>query len=158
MTSGDEPPTTATFSTVMPFRYRIVIGCLGFTATAGSVVAVWETGPWALAVGLFMAVVFLPVLFMKTRISVGAQDLQVRVLRVFSTKIRHRDITGLSAGPVTGLREGMGLRVLPDATGYLVGGPSVRIECGKSALLVSCNDPDGLQAALVPRLVAGPGS
>ena len=156
MTSGEERPV-ATSRTAIPVRYRVVLGSLGFAAAAGSVIAALEEGPGLLAMGLLMAAVFAPVMMMTARIEVGEQGVRIRVAAIFSTEIRYREITGVSAGPVTGLREGMGLRILPDGTGYLVGGPSVRIECGGTAVLVSCSDPGRLLDAVAPRLGTAPG-
>ncbi|GLB68962.1 hypothetical protein [Arthrobacter mangrovi] len=62
---------------------------------------------------------------------------------MFSTEVLYRDITEISAGPTTGLLQGMGLRILPrQGTGYLVGGPTVQIRTGNSTLLVSCTRPE----------------
>ncbi|WP_160667924.1 hypothetical protein [Pseudarthrobacter sp. ATCC 49987] len=67
----------------------------------------------------------------------------MRVAGLFSTKIAYKEITVVSTGPSTGIREGMGLRVLPGGgTGYLVGGPTVRIQGAGTWLLVSCADPE----------------
>lgn len=138
----------------MPVRHRVLLGVLGFTAIAGTAVAALEAGPLALGAGLFIAAIFVPILLMTARISVSGQSIRIRVAAVFATEIPYREITGVSAGPVTGLREGMGLRIIPDGSGYLVGGPSVRIECGKTAVLVSCSNPDRLLDALAPHLSA----
>ncbi|MDK1360721.1 hypothetical protein QNO00_10640 [Arthrobacter sp. zg-Y1219] len=157
MTSGEENQA-ATFRTAMPARYRGILGGLGFATVAGTVIAALEEGPLALGAGLFIAVIFVPVLLMTARISISEQGIRIRVAAVFATEIPYREITGVSVGPVTGLREGMGLRILPDGTGYLVGGPSVRIECGRTAVLVSCRSPDRLLDALAPHLSAASGS
>ena len=133
----------------MPLRYRMLLGALGFAAVAGSVLAALDSGgAAALVTGAFIAVIFVPVLLMTARVSVGEHDIGIRVAGFFATEVPYREITAVCAGPVTGLRYGMGLRTLPDGTGYLVGGPSVRIETGKTAVLVSCSEPDRLLAAI----------
>ncbi|WAP52053.1 hypothetical protein OL239_01630 [Arthrobacter sp. ATA002] len=93
-----------------------------------------------------------PIVMMTARVRVGGEGLHIRVAGIISTEVKYREIRAISAGPVTGLRYGMGLRVLPEGTGYLVGGPSVRIECAGGDVLVSCGEPDRLLAAVVPRL------
>ena len=151
MTSGGNTQPL-TFRTPIPARYRWVLGVLGALAVAGTVAAAREAGPAALLTGVFTAVLFAAVLMMTARIQVGGQGLRIRVAGVFTTEILYREMTAVSAGPVTGLRYGMGLRILPEGTGYLVGGPSVRIGCRNSEVLVSCQEPERLIAAVAPRL------
>lgn len=140
------------FSTAIPLRYRIILGTLGFAGVAGSVVAALDEAAGALIIGALIAVIFIPVLLMSARVSVGEHSIGIRVAGFFATEVPYREITAVSAGPVTGLREGMGLRILPDGTGYLVGGPSVRIETGKTAVLVSCSEPDRLLDCIAAHL------
>ena len=156
MTSGEEP-TATTFRARIPVRYKAALGVLGLTAAGGSALAALEAGPLPLVTGLLIAAVFVPILMMTARISVGEDGVRIRVAALFSTQIRYGEITGISAGPVTGLREGMGLRILPDGTGYLVGGPSIRIDCGNTCVVVSCTHPEQLLACLGPRLEAAAG-
>ena len=145
------------FRTPMPVRYRLILGLLGLVSAAGTVAAALDADPAVLWVGVFIVLIFGPVLLMTAKISVGAQGMGIRVAGMFSTEIPYREITAVSAGPVTGIREGMGLRILPDGTGYLVGGPSVRIDCGSTAVLVSCRDPERLLACLAPHVKSAPG-
>lgn len=137
-------------------RYRMVLGFLGLAVLAGTAAAAAEAGPGALLPGLFVAAIMAPILMMRARIRVGPQSLHIRVAGIISTEVPYREITAISAGPVTGLREGMGLRILPGGTGYLVGGPSVRIGCRYTDVLVSCSEPDRLLAAVTPLLPALP--
>lgn len=155
MTPGETTAET-TFRAAIPLRYRVILGTLGFVAVAGSAVAALEGGTAALVTAAFIAVVFVPVLLMTAKVSLSGQGIGIRVAGFFSTEVPYREITAVTAGPMTGLREGMGLRILPDGTGYLVGGPSVRIETGKTAVLVSCSHPERLIAAVSPHL-PGPG-
>ena len=140
----------------MPTRYRLILGALGVAAVAGPVAAARAADLWALLVGVLLAVVFSAVLLMTARIQVDSQGLRIRVAGVMGTYIHYREMTAISAGPVTGLRYGMGLRILPDGIGYLVGGPSVRIRCRSGDVLVSCNSPDRLLAAVAPHLPGTP--
>ncbi|WP_341394450.1 hypothetical protein [Arthrobacter sp. G119Y2] len=155
MTSGDE--TTTMFRTRMPVRYRLILGLLGLISAAGTVAAALDADPAVLWVGAFIVLIFVPVLVMTARITVGGKGMEIRVAGMFSTEIPYREITAVSAGPDTGIREGMGLRILPDGTGYLVGGPSVRIDCGYTAVLVSCREPERLLACLAPHVNSVPG-
>ena len=154
MTSGEETQTLA-FRTRMPARYRLILSVLGLAVLAGTAAASAEAGPGALVTGLFVGAVMVPIVMMTARIRVGPQSLHIRVAGIISTEIPYREISSVSAGPVTGLREGMGLRILPGGTGYLVGGPSVRVQCRFTDVLVSCRDPDQLLAAVRPLLRTG---
>ena len=156
MTSG-EGTQPQIFRTAIPTRYRLVLGILGLAVLAGTTLAALEAGPGVLVTGIFTAAIIAPMVFMTARIRVGAASLQIRVAGVFRTEVPYRDMRTVSVGPVTGLRYGMGLRILPEGTGYLVGGPSVRIQCLGSDVLVSCSEPERLLAAVVPRLARGPG-
>ncbi|MCC3268746.1 hypothetical protein MUG94_16660 [Arthrobacter gengyunqii] len=153
MTTGEETQPR-TFRAAMPLRYRLVLGVLGFTGAAGCVLAVAEGGRAGLITGAAVAGLFLAVIMITVRLHVGEDSLRIRVAGVFSTEVPYREMTAVSRGPVTGMRYGMGLRILPDGTGYLVGGPSVLIECRTGNVLVSCSHPDQLLAALAPRLSA----
>ncbi len=138
----------------MPLRYRLVLGLLGLPGAAGCVLAVAEGGRAAVITGVLVAGLFLAVIMITVHLHVGEEGLRIRVAGIFSTEVPYREMTAVSRGPVTGMRYGMGLRILPEGTGYLVGGPSVRIECRTGNLLVSCSHPDELLAALAPRLSA----
>lgn len=139
----------------MPTRYRLLLGFLGLAVLAGTAAGAAEAGAGVLLPGLLVAAIIAPIVMMRARIRVGPQSLHIRVAGIISTEVPYREITAISAGPVTGLREGMGLRILPEGTGYLVGGPSVRIGCRYTDVLVSCSEPDRLLAAVAPLLSAG---
>lgn len=123
--------------TGMPAKYQGLLAAVGFVA----VVVLSAAGQvW---LGPVMALVFVSALRMSARIRCEDASLSVRVAGLFSTKIAYREITAVTTGPSTGLREGMGLRILPGGgTGYLVGGPTVRIQTASGWLLVSCADPE----------------
>ncbi|MBM7848119.1 hypothetical protein [Arthrobacter roseus] len=77
---------------------------------------------------------------------------RIRVAGVFSTTISYGDISEVASAKETGIVERMRLRILPNSTtGYLVGGPSVRITTGSSAVLVSSSAPDKLVEAIERR-------
>ncbi len=154
MTLG-ETKQTQTFRTAIPLPYRLVLGLLGFAGAGGFVLAAAEGGPAVLITGILVAALFLAIIMMSVRLRLGEESLRIRVAGIFSTEVPYRDMTAVSPGPVTGLRYGMGLRILPDGTGYLVGGPTVLIGCRTGNVLVSCSRPDELLRALAPRVSAG---
>lgn len=136
----EEHAKSAEFRTFMPLRYRAVLAGVGLAA----VTVLLATGrrPW---LAVLVAAAFLAALTMSVRVRLDEVGLSVRVAGVFSTSIPYQEIAAVSAGPATGLLHGMGLRLLPGGgTGYLVGGPSVRIQCRNASVLVSCADPQAL--------------
>ncbi|MGP4033486.1 hypothetical protein [Pseudarthrobacter sp. 1C304] len=133
--------------TGMPAKYQGLLAAVGFVAVMVLSLAgqVW--------LGPVMALVFVSALRMSARIRFEDAGLSVRVAGLFSTTIAYREITTVATGPSTGLREGMGLRILPGGgTGYLVGGPTIRIQTAGAWLLVSCADPAGAVAYIRTKL------
>jgi hypothetical protein len=126
--------------TYVPLRYRAVLAVVGIAAVFILLAAArW---PW---LAVLVAAVFLATMSMTVRIRLDELGLSIRVAGLFSTTIPYQEISAVSAGPATGFLQGMGLRILPGGgTGYLVGGPSVRIHCSNTTVLVSCADPQGL--------------
>lgn len=128
------------FRTFIPLRYRAVLAAVGIAAVSILLTAT----PWPGLVVL-VAAVFVAVMTMSVRIRLDEECLSIRVAGVFATTIPYREISAVSAGPNTGFVQGMGLRILPGGgTCYLVGGPSVRIQCGNTTVLASCDNPKGL--------------
>lgn len=130
--SGDEPRTG------MSVKYRAVLAVIGLLAAA---VVTLSTGQaWA---GVAMLLVFVSVGRMTARIRCDGTGVHLKVAGLFSTTVAYADIVDVTPGPETGLGEGMGLRVLRGGgTGYLVGGPTLRIRANGAWVLVSCADPD----------------
>ena len=132
----------------MPTRYRVVLAAIGVPAVL--IVLAAGPSPWLASL---VAAVFLAAMMMTVRIRLEEAAVSIRVAGIFSTSIAYADLSTVSVGPATGLREGMGLRILPgEGTGYLVGGPSVRLQFADSAVLVSCADPEALIAGVSARI------
>jgi len=129
--AGDE------LRTGMPVKYRAVLAVIGLLAAA---VVTLSTGQaWA---GVAMLLVFVSVGRMTARIRCDGTGVHLKVAGLFSTTVAYADIVEVTPGPETGLLEGMGLRVLRGGTGYLVGGPTLRMRANGAWVLVSCADPD----------------
>ncbi|UKA55445.1 hypothetical protein LFT45_05855 [Arthrobacter sp. FW305-BF8] len=132
------------FRTYMPLRYRAVLGVAGIAAVL--ILLASGPSPW-LAVPV--AAVFVAVTTMTARIRLGEVSMSIRVAGLFSTTIHYREISAVSVGPATRFAQGMGLRILSGGgTGYLVGGPSVRIQRDSNTVLVSCANPQALVARI----------
>lgn len=136
-----------------PFIYLLVGSLIFVLAIVGFCVMVAEpedfgTGFWVsllfpLALTLLLVI---PMLFAKTHIEVREEEVFVRTFGFFQTSIKYSEIESLEVGPVTGLKYGAGLRILPDATGYLTGGPSIRItSTGRQPnIIASAEDPQAV--------------
>ncbi|KNC20411.1 hypothetical protein AC792_00860 [Arthrobacter sp. RIT-PI-e] len=140
----------------MPRRYRVGLLSIGVVAVAVAVLplALGDVGPLGLGVAAVTAGTFLLCLRMRAVVRLGTEELSIRVAGVFSTSIPYRTITGTAPDADTGFVQGMGLRKLPHrTTGYLVGGPTVRIGTGETAVLVSTEAPEELSRAIEERRV-----
>jgi hypothetical protein len=145
---GGEESNPVKFRTYMPLRYRAVLAAVGVVAVL--ILLVSGSWPW---LGVLVAVVFVAAMMMSTLVRLDGSVLSIRVAGLFSIAIPYKEISAVSAGRATGFVQGMGLRILSGGvTGYLVGGPSVRIQCGNSAVLVSCADPQELVTQIGTRL------
>lgn len=139
------------FRTFIPLRYRAVLAAVGIAAVS----ILWATAPWP-GLAVLVAAVFIAVMTISVWTRLDEVGLSIRVAGLFGTTIPYREISAVSPGPNTGFVQGMGLRILPGGgTGYLVGGPSVRIQCGNTTVLVSCADPQGLVARIGAHLPRG---
>ena len=142
-----------TFRTGMPVRYRVILLVLGVIATigTGAGLALVNIGVAVISAVLFLAV-FISVSFMRTTVQLDAREISIKVAGIFGTKIPYKSIDDVAPAEPTGLTAGMGLRVLQNrTTGYLVGGPSVRITLARTAVLVSSDTPEKLSEAIEVR-------
>lgn len=125
---------------------------LGLLTTSAVVVPLSAEIPsvMSLVLAILLAALFTAVFLMRAVVRLGVHGVHIRVAGVFTTTIPYDQITGAAPDGVTGVREGMGLRILPNkTTGYLVGGPSVRINTsGGTAVLVSSKTPNELSEAI----------
>lgn len=133
----------------MPLRYRAFLAAMGIVTV--SILLVTGSWPWLVVAP---AAVFGAAMMMSTFVRLDESVVSIRVAGIFSTAIAYAEISHVSVGPATGLAQGMGLRILSGrVTGYLVGGPSVRIQCKNSAVLVSCADPAELIRLINSRIL-----
>lgn len=150
---GSRALAQETFRTRMPVRYRIGLLLIGALATIGAATAMATFSmSGAVLVAALLTAVFLAVILMHASVHLEASQVSIKVAGIFATTIPYDTIDDVLPGKPTGIVAGMGLRVLPNrTTGYLVGGPSVRIMTGGSAVLVSSNTPEKLSEAIEHR-------
>ena len=141
-----------TFGTRMPGPYRVGVLILGLLTTSVVVVPLSTeiSSATSMVLVTLLAALFIAVFSMRAVVRLGKEGVRIRVAGIFTTTIPYDHITEVATDRVTGVREGMGLRMLPNkTTGYLVGGPTVRIyTSGGTAVLVSSNTPNELSEAL----------
>ncbi|MET3949125.1 hypothetical protein ABIB49_003851 [Arthrobacter sp. UYCu512] len=141
-----------TFLTLMPGSYRVGVLILGVLTTSAVVIPLSAEIPsvMSLVLAILLVALFAAAFLMQAVVRLGTNGVHIRVAGVFRTTIHYDQITGAAPDRVTRVREGMGLRILPNkTTGYLVGGPSVRINTsGGTAVLVSSKTPAELSEAI----------
>lgn len=145
--------TQETFRTRLPMRYRLGFLGLGVLVTVGIAWAMVTDGMnGATLVATLLGAVFLYVVLMQVTVRLEEREVSIKVGGIFATSIPYRQIDAVSPGQSTGIGAGMGLRMMPNGTtGYLVGGPSVRITTGRTAVVVSSNRPEELSQAIRSR-------
>lgn len=109
----------------------------------------------SLGVGLITVLLIVPLLlFATTKIEVLQRSLKITTCFFFTTEVAYSDLQSAEAGPVTGIREGAGLRLLGGKTkGYLTGGPTLALKLKNGQeILASAQDPQSILATLEPRI------
>ncbi|WP_308606644.1 hypothetical protein [uncultured Corynebacterium sp.] len=122
-------------------------------AVVAAVVPTMIDSTWAaILFGALVIVATVACIMMRVKIGVSDDAVVVSVLGIFRKRIPLSDITGASVGPETGLKEGAGPRVVDGAPAYIVSGPTVRIELGRSSFIASAKDPEEVVADIKARL------
>lgn len=152
--TAQQGASSAEFRARMPRRYRIGLLAIGAVAVAAALLplALGDPGLLGIGIAVLTAALFVLCARMQAVVRLETEELRIRVAGVFSTSVPYRSISETAPEPDTGYLQGMGLRKLGNrTTGYLVGGPAVRIRTGDSALLVSTDCPRELLAAVDER-------
>lgn len=150
----DQQKTAETFHARMPLKYRIGFLVLGAASTISVTAGMMAGGlnGIGLILGALMALLFVATVMMQAVVRLDAGELSISVARIFRTSIPYHRIDGVQPAKATGLGSGMGLRIMPNSTtGYLVGGPAVRISTGSTSVLVSTDAPTELTEAIERR-------
>ena len=129
------------------------LGIIVGLAVVAAVVPTMIDSTWAaILFGVLVIIATVACIMMRVKIVVSDDDVVVSILGIFTKRIPLSDITGASIGPVTGLKEGAGPRVVDGAPAYIVSGPTVRIEQGRSSLIASAKNPEEVVADIKARL------
>lgn len=127
----------------------IVVGLAVVTALLPTMVnSTWV----AILFGAVVIVATLACIVMRVKIVVSDDGVTASVLGLFSKTISLKDITGVSVGPETGLKEGAGPRVVDGSSAYIVSGPTVCIEQGASSFIASAKNPEEVVVDIQARL------
>ncbi|MUK03569.1 hypothetical protein GM708_17720 [Vibrio cholerae] len=147
---GGKESLRQNFQTRMPWVYRLGVLTLGGVVTVGVAWGMVARGVSGAAfVAFLLTVVFLSVALMQVTVKLEPTGVSVRVAGIFATYIPYHQIDEVGPDRPTGIAADMGVRMLPGSTtGYLVGGPSVRITIGCTSVLVSSDAPEELSDAI----------
>lgn len=89
----------------------------------------------------------------KTTIRVNDERVALSVMGL-SVDVPLSSIRAVSVGPVTGLKEGAGVRAVDNADAYVVSGPTVKIETNTASYLASAERPGEVVEDIQSRLAA----
>ncbi|PMC69260.1 hypothetical protein [Corynebacterium aurimucosum] len=129
------------------------LGIIVGLAVVAAVVPTMIDSTWAaILFGTLVIAATAACIMMRVKIVVSDDDVMVSILGIFTKRIPFSDITGASVGPETGIKEGAGPRVVDGAPAYIVSGPTVRIEQGRSSLIASAKNPEEVVADIKARL------
>lgn len=90
---------------------------------------------------------------MKATIRVSDERVALSVMGL-SVEVPLSSIRSVSVGPVTGLKEGAGVRAVDDSDAYVVSGPTVKIETNTASYLASAERPGEVVEDIQSRLAA----
>lgn len=127
---------------------------VGITVVAALVPTMTDSNWVAILFGVLVIAATLACIAMRVKLVVRDDVVTASVLGVFKKTMSLDDITGVSVGPETGLKEGAGPRVVDGSAAYIVSGPTVRIDYGASSLIASAKNPEEVVADIQSRLAA----
>lgn len=90
---------------------------------------------------------------MKATIRVSDERVALSVMGL-SVEVPLSSIRSVSVGPVTGLKEGAGVRAVDNSDAYVVSGPTVKIETNTASYLASAERPGEVVEDIESRLAA----
>ncbi|AGS35508.1 hypothetical protein B841_10180 [Corynebacterium maris DSM 45190] len=133
-----------------PVLILMVMAALGIMVVAWSVIGSSPVTAIGVTVLVAAAALALGLLALRVKLTVRSDGVTVSMLGNSET-IPASSITGVSRGPVTGIKEGAGLRFVGQTgrdTGYLVGGETVRIDAAAHSYLVSSDAVEDVITAI----------
>lgn len=141
MAERTDPEETPQFVTFQPWRIRIAIAVVFFVLIVG-VSALVPDGPYLLTTGPVFFVGFTALSFAIHRsVILRLEDHAVDIRQGWrKARIPYEQITEVAVGPRTPWWQVGRRRTGDGATGYLMGGPSVRITTGESSVVVSAEE------------------
>lgn len=133
-----------------PLRWLGII--VGIAVVAALVPTMTDSNWVAILFGALVIAATLACIAMRVKLVVRDDGVTASVLGVFKKTMSLDDITGVSVGPETGLKEGAGPRVVDGSRAYIVSGPTVRIDCGASSFIASAKNPEEVAADIQSRM------
>lgn len=133
-----------------PLRWLGII--VGITVVAALVPTMTDSNWVAIPFGALVIAATLACIAMRVKLVVRDDAVTAFVLGVFKKTMSLDDITGVSVGPETGLKEGAGPRVVDGSGAHIVSGPTVRIDCSASSFIASAKYPEEVVADIQSRM------
>lgn len=133
-----------------PILILMVVAALGVLAATWPMIGSSSATAIGVVVLVASAALALGLLALRVKLTVRSDGVTVSMLGNSET-IPASSITGVGRGPVTGIKEGAGLRFVGKNgrdTGYLVGGETVRIDAAAHSYLVSSAAVEDVIAAI----------
>ena len=133
-----------------PILILMVVAVLGVLATTWPIIGSSSAPVIGVVVLVASTALALGLLSLRVKLTVRPDGVTMSMLGNSET-IPASSITGVSRGPVTGIKEGAGLRFVGKTgrdTGYLVGGETVRIDAAAHSYLVSSDAVEDVITAI----------
>ena len=133
-----------------PVLILMIVAALGALAVAWSVIGSSSVTTIGVVVLVAAAALALGLLALRVKLTVRPDGVTVSMLGNSET-IPASSIIGVGRGPVTGIKEGAGVRFVGETgrdTGYLVGGETVRIDAAAHSYLVSSDAVEDVITAI----------
>ncbi|WP_394284075.1 hypothetical protein [Corynebacterium sp.] len=133
-----------------PVLILMIVAALGVLAVAWSVIGSSSVTTIGVVVLVAAAALALGLLALRVKLTVRPDGVTVSMLGNSET-IPASSIIGVGRGPVTGIKEGAGVRFVGETgrdTGYLVGGETVRIDAAAHSCLVSSDAVEDVITAI----------
>ena len=133
-----------------PVLILMIVAALGVLAVAWSVIGSSSVTTIGVVVLVAAAALALGLLALRVKLTVRSDGVTVSMLGNSET-IPASSIIGVGRGPVTGIKEGAGVRFVGETgrdTGYLVGGETVRIDAAAHSYLVSSDAVEDVITAI----------
>ncbi|NVC25337.1 hypothetical protein E7Z53_18120 [Kocuria salina] len=142
------------FRTRFPARHRVMLRLLAVAVTIVGLVPViaGNVGMVGVVATAVIAAPFWWLAFFQTVVDLEAEAVAIRYGGIFGRRVPYDQILEVRESPTRGFIAGWSSVSISGITGYLVGGPTVRIDTKPTAVLVSTDQPRRLVEEIRQRI------